>query len=526
MTKRLEQADMRIVAMTRVAWKFQGATVLRWTGPGSRTSEQNFAGGDQNAIYNDQSKIFSPRAGFAWSPSMFHGKAVVKGGAGILVDPILLPISGSSPSVGTSNVAYATLNQPGFSQTTNMTVTGNTYLSPSATLSNPFPGGVFVQPSGSSLGASTNLGSSIVFVNPALRNPYVARWQLGVQHELPKQFVLEVAYIGNRANHLPIVTQLDYIPRQYLSNSLLRNTTLINQLTATTTNPFQGLLPNSSSLNGKTVAVDQLLIPYPQYALPLAPTPCPACSTASPSNGVLDQENPAGSSYYESLNVRLQKRLASNLQLLNNFVYSQLIDRMAYLNDSDPAPEKRVSSDSRPLREILAVDYLLPIGRNRLVNLKSSWVDGIVGGWSLNGILTLQSGPVITWGNYIYMGGPLDYNSHQPNGTAFNVSDFVTNSSLQLADNIRYFDNQFDNLRRDPTEELDLNMNKRFSIKEKAHLEIRIEAFNVTNRVTFGAPATANDVTAPLRRDCFAGQHAAPHPDGAAAGLVTQFSHG
>jgi hypothetical protein len=443
-----------------------------------------FTSPSDRSIYTDQSKIFSPRAGFAWTPKALGGKTVIRGGAGILVDPILLPIGGSSPAVGGSNVAYSTLNQPGFSQTTNMTVTGNNYLTPSATLSNPFPGGAFVQPSGSTLGTSANLGSSIVYVNPALRNPYVARWELGIQHELPKQVVLEVAYVGNRANHLPIVTQLDYIPAKYLSTSLLRNSALISQITATTPNPFKGLLPNSSSLNGSTVALDQLLIPYPQYAVPAVPTP------GTPASGVLLQENPAGGSYYESLNVRLQKRLSQNVQLLNNFVWSRLTDRLAYLNDSDPAPEKRISSDSRPLREILAVNYTLPIGRNRLVNLHSAWVDGIVGGWALNGIMTLQSGPVLTWGDYVYMGGPLDYNSHQPNGTAFNISDFVTSSTLQLADNIRTFDNQFNNLRRDPTEELDLNMNKRFSIKEKAHLEVRIEAFNVTNRVTFGAPST------------------------------------
>ena len=52
--------------------------------------------------------------------------------------------------------------------------------------------------------------------------------------------------------------------------------------------------------------------------------------------------------FFQSLNVRLQKRLTNGLTLISNFIYSKLIDRLAYLNDSDLQPEKRVSSDSRP----------------------------------------------------------------------------------------------------------------------------------------------------------------------------------
>ncbi|HEY3839437.1 MAG TPA: carboxypeptidase-like regulatory domain-containing protein [Bryobacteraceae bacterium] len=442
-----------------------------------------FASSSNSAIYTDQSKIFSPRAGFAWTPSQFHGKAVIRGGAGILVDPILLPIAGSSPGVGGSNQIAATLNQPGFSQNTAISVTGNNYLTPSATLSNPFPNGV-LQPSGASLGYGTNLGSSIAIVDPTLRNPYVVRWELSVQYQLPKQWVMEVAYVGNRGNHLPIVTQLDAIPAQYLSRSLLRDTNVINQLSATTANPFKGLLPNSTALNGSTVAVSQLLIPFPQYTAPTVPSP------GTPANGVLLQGNPAGSSYYESLNVRLQKRLSNNLTLLDNFTWNRLTDRLAYLNDSDPAPEKRVSSDARPLRDILASTWNLPIGRGRALNLKNPWIDGLAGGWGLSGILTLQSGPMLTWGNYIYLGGPLDYMAHQPNGVAFNTAQFITATTAQLADNIRTFDNQFNNLRRDPTKQLDVSMTKNFSIRERASIQIRLEAFNVTNRVTFGAPNT------------------------------------
>src|SRR5205085_11872944 len=123
----------------------------------------------------------------------------------------------------------------------------------------------------------------------------------GVQRQLPGQMVLEVVYIGNHGVHLPITTQLDYIPRQYLSTSPLRDQATINAVTATVPNPFRGLLPNSSSLNGSTVGLQQLLIPFPQY-----PVPGPPSST---SNGVVMQGNGAGSSYFQSLNVRLQKRL-------------------------------------------------------------------------------------------------------------------------------------------------------------------------------------------------------------------------
>jgi hypothetical protein len=282
---------------------------------------------------------------------------------------------------------------------------------------------------------------------------------------------------------LPIETQLDYIPAQYLSQSLLRDSNVNTQLTATTANPFYGLI-TTGTLNASKVAVAQLLTPYPQYVVPAVPTP------GTPANGVVLQENPAGSSYYESLNVRLQKRLSNNLTLLNNFIWSRLTDRLAYLNDSDPAPEKRISNDSRPLRDVLAATYNLPIGRGRALNLQNRWLDGLVGGWGLSGILTLQSGPVLNWGDYIYFGGPLNYNAHQPNGTSFDTTQFVTASASQLVYNIRTFDNQFNNLRRDPTKQVDATLTKNFKIRERAYLQVRLEAFNVTNRVTFAAPTT------------------------------------
>jgi hypothetical protein len=238
---------------------------------------------------------------------------------------------------------------------------------------------------------------------------------------------------------------------------------------------LKGLLPNGGSLNSSTVALQQLTIPFPQF----------------PINGVTLQNNAAGSSYFQSVNARLQKRLTNGLTLINNFIFNRLEDRLAYLNPSDSQPEKRLSSDSRPLRDILAATYDLPIGRGRRLNLQNRLVDSLVGGWGLSEILTLQSGPVLTWGDYIYFGGPLNLQPNQPNGLAFNTSQFDTITSHQLASDIRTFDNQFNNLRRDPTKQLDMTLSKKFTLGERGrYLQVRFEAFNLTNHVTFGAPNT------------------------------------
>jgi hypothetical protein len=58
-------------------------------------------------------------------------------------------------------------------------------------------------------------------------------------------------------------------------------------------------------------------------------------------------------------------------------------------------------------------------------------------------------------------------------------------------DNVRYFDQQFNNLRRDMVKQLDGTLSKSFKLTEKRYFQFRVEAFNLTNRVTFGGPQTA-----------------------------------
>lgn len=433
--------------------------------------------GNRN-IYNVNSHVFSPRVGFAYQ---LAAKTVIRGGFAMFAAPIEIIGNGS---IGSSYTALS-LQQEGFSQNTNMAASGTgstAFLTPGATLSNPFPNGILL-PTGSALGPSTFMGQQIQFFNPNVHNPYSLRWNFGIQRDLPFQMVLEVAYIGSHSVALPISqVQLDYLPRQYESTMKTYDSATITALSATYPNPMAGLQPNSSTLNASKVSLLQLLSPFPQYPV-----------GAGTTNGVLEDFVQAGESYYNSLVVRLQKRMTNGLTLLNNFVYNNDMERMDYLNDSDPAPEKRISLDSRPLREVLAVIYTLPIGRGRAIDPQNRVLNTLAGGWVVSPSVVLQSGPPILWNNsngYVYFGGPLNLNQNQPNGTAFQTSLFntVTNQQLQAGDYIRTFSTQFGDLRRAPTEELDADLVKRFKVTESKYLELRIEAYNVTNHVTFGAP--------------------------------------
>jgi hypothetical protein len=384
---------------------------------------------------------------------------VIRGGAAVFAYPI--GISGN-----------LLLNQQGFSQTTQFQATTNNYLSPAGELSNPFPNGI-QQPPGSSLGLGTYLGQAITFFNPNRRNAYSFRWNFGIQRALPGNIALELAYIGNHSVHLPIAgEQLNAIPQAFLSKSMLRDQAAINLLGGSVANPFVGLLPGSTSLNGSTVALQQLLLPFPQF----------------PVNGVTMQQDTAGSSYFESLNARLEKRFSRGLSVISNFVWSGLIDRISYLNPFDSAPEKKVSADSRPLRFVTAVSYQLPVGKGRAIALNSRVTNAILGGWLVTGTYTIQPGPPLTWGNLIYYGGDLHLNPRAVDGPAFDTTRFNTVSTQQLASNVRFFPSIFNNLRADGINALNASLAKKFYFDERKHLDLRMEAFNAPNRPAFAAP--------------------------------------
>lgn len=455
------------------------------------------------AVYQDTSHLVSPRVGAAWTPERFHGKTVFRAGFGMFSTPATIAYLSQNGNYSSN----PQINQEGFSQQTVMTVTSNNYLSPGpATLSNPFPNGLLA-PAASSAGLKTFLGSTVTFLDPVMKDPYSLRWNFGFQHTLSQNTLLEVLYIGNHAVHIPIqLTQLNTIPRQYLSTALVRDSALNSNLTASIANPFNGLIL-SGTPSGATTNVAQLLVRYPEFPSGYG------SGAPTGSGGILEQNNPVGSSYYESLNVHILKRLSRGFSLTGNYIWSKLIEQDTWLEPTAPRPEKRIGVFDHTHRGVAAFTYDLPFGRGRQFDMHDKWLNAAFGGWLLNGIYTIQTGQPVTWmgtssttiGDLVYLGAPLDYNARQVNGPAFNVAAFTpptcqgsTGSALascisanQFAYHIRTFSTTFSSVRGDITNQLNASILKRFNIREKTYLQVRFEVFNVLNHPSFGFPNVA-----------------------------------
>jgi len=412
-----------------------------------------YADSNHRSTYGTENNGFSPRFGFAWKPAGVGRSTVVRGGFGVYFQPY----------------GAGTVYQPGFSQTTPMVVTQDGYLTPYAGLSNPFPDGI-VTPPGAANGINTYLGQGITYNVTHEGWPYAMRWTLNIQRELRQNLLLELGYMGTRTLHLPINVDQNYVPSQFLSTSPFRDNAVINRLTANVANPFQNLLPGTN-LNGSTTTVQQLLLPHPQLT---------GLTVVGVSDGYAD---------YHSLDVRLEKRFSSGLQFLTSFNWSKMMEATSRLNSSDPSVYRQVSTNDRPYRLVFSASYELPVGKGKaLAGQAPSWLNRIIGGWSISEIYTVQAGAALGWGNVIYYGGDLNYNPRSIDGS-FDTSRFNRISSQQLASNIRLFPNRFSNLRAERIVNLDGGLLKNIAIYERFRAQFRVEAFNALNHTQFSPPS-------------------------------------
>ena len=415
---------------------------------------------------------FQPRIGAAFR---LNDKTVLRGGWGIFTVPFVI----------------AGVNQPGFSSPTNIVPSGDAGLTFGATLANPFPTGVAAPP-GASLGLSTFLGQAVTFLPSEVKNTQAQRWEFGVQRELPGKWLLEVSYVGNRSYEGVVGTNiLNTIPRQYLSTSSVRDTTVINFLSTNVTNPFKGLTPGSG-INGGTTSKGQLLRPFPEF-------------------GNITTIRNDGNSNYQSAQLKLEKRFSGGYTLLTSYTRSKFLVRDSFLNEVDPQYERRLSDADTPNRLVVSGIWELPFGRGRHFGKEMNrFVDAAVGGWQFSGIWSLQSGLPITIGNVYYNGDPTQLtstiNSSRVDTTTFDLSNFYFHDStvqtngvddpakqradtrIRLANNLRTLPSRWTGLRGQPLNLWDLSVNKYFVVTEKLKFQLRGEFLNAFNTPVFANP--------------------------------------
>ncbi len=424
----------------------------------------NFAGDDNRNIWDADKNNWQPRVGLAYK---LTEKTVLRGGFGIFMAPFQVE----------------TPFQPGFSGSTPFVPTndnGRTFI---ATLSNPFPNGLIASP-GASQGLLTNvglaLGSSDAPVIPVdRRNAKFARLIIGIQQELPGQFVVEANFVTARGYDLAVARNLNFVPRQFLGDTPATDTAANTFLGANNIipNPFRNLLPNTGSpFNTATnITRAQSLMAFPQFT-----------------NVWVQQYN--GTNRYNSLQLQAQKRFSTSLSFTGTYTLTRLRERVNYLNPSDTVLENRVSPDERPHRVTLAAVYQLPIGRGRKFggDLNHA-LDAFVGGWQLNGTYEWQKGEPFLFTNPLYFAGDVTQlksrvgqKDEQGRTYGIDISAFDPGLVRLSAFGFRNVPTTLDNLRNQSFLNVNLSVSKGFTVSEGKRLQFRAEWLNAFNSPYFG----------------------------------------
>jgi len=322
--------------------------------------------------------------------------------------------------------------------------------------------------SGKPVTTGTPFNQSTWFADPYLKRPYADQWNFGIQDQLTSSSVLTMNYVGSVGRRLDV----------------------------------------GGAYNTATVAGGNAN----------CPTSSPNCGAPFPYIGATAYDRGTGKSTYNALQASLTGRQSLGLAYLISYTWSKSLDLgcsgfygvegCSTQNPYNLKADKGPSAIDLPQIFSAAWVYALPFGKGSKMSSGNAVADAVIGGWNLNGILSLNSGTpfdvgstkdIAETGNFNF-GNGYGYERANVVGSLYPANKgpngWINIASFQLPAKGTFGDLGRDSLRSDWYKNLDLSLFRQFPITERFRLEFRFEAFNVTNTPVWGVPISSFD--APL----------------------------
>ena len=410
-----------------------------------------------------QKTNFAPRVGFAYS---LTPKWVVRGGYGIFYGAF--ENRGGYPSLGYNypfqyEVSLSDSSNGGISTVTPVTYTNGT----TGTLENGMSG----IPLDPSLVSYSGLALRGIQLN--YQTPYTEGYNATVQYQVTRHDSLEAAYVGSQARHLEASEGHNNVTQ---------------------------LLPPGTPLVGDTsvgaTAVNHL--PFPQFG------------NGMPYYGTI------GNSSYNSLQTKWVRQSSNGLNILLGYTLAK-----ALTDAGDSLSGGGVGSYRAPGIASISYDtglagfniknqfvasgtYALPVGKGKdFLNGMNTIAETVVGGWSVNAILTFDSGQPQTISSQISTGSGINaYADVVPGVSKYRggIGGFYNPAAFKDPPVVSSEgESGLAPLGGPPTQvngpgykDFDFSLFKSFRIVEGSHAEFRAEAFNLTNTPSFNLPGNLN----------------------------------
>ena len=352
-------------------------------------------------------------------------------------------------------------------------------------------------------------------------SPYMNNVNIGVQRLLPGQMALTVSYVGNTGVHLSsLLMPATNLPLQYLALGP-NNINGTSELYTPVGDPTVQEIPAIAAMPVDPATGNHS--PFPGFEALWNPsgnnTAAQALSLLPQYQALLRFYEGVGTSTYNALQVKAEKRFSNGLTLLVSYAWSKTLTDGGSIfsvyssqhGSSDAwnsRTQKAYSFNDIPNLLSIAYVYDLPVGRGRKFLNHGGVADQIIGGWKISGIQSYQGGlpqNVVGPSNLAYLesvgyasehpdevpGVPMasaaDRSGHfdpavdsQFNSAAFAIPcSFCFGTLTPIEGRVRTF----------PYYDEDFSLIKEWSLHESWKLDFRADCINAPNRVQFGSAA-------------------------------------